>query len=177
MGCMRQNLTTFAQTALFLSPWNLASDPQPRKEQHCSDGVWGSTPSRGWGCRISGQRGRQALVPSLPSEFFLCSKRLCVTEPFCFSWYKFAFAPSVADPGLLHTSCALGKEREHNEKMSNQQQTEDFTAYKSLHAEEQSCFPFVCFCICSHTCMKCPRNVHSMTNYCKSQVLVPPFSY
>lgn len=61
---------------------------------------------QGWGSRISGQRGRQALVPSLPSAFFLYSKQQCVTESFCLSWYKFTFTPSVADPGLLHTSYA-----------------------------------------------------------------------
>lgn len=69
MGCMRQNLATFAQTALFLSPWNLASDPQPRKEQHCSDGVWGSTTSRAEVAEFLGKEEDRLLYLLYPQNF------------------------------------------------------------------------------------------------------------
>lgn len=133
-----------------------------------------------WVSRNARPRGRQALVPSTSSAFFTCSKQWYVTENLLSVLAEIILSlllPLLIPIFCTHPVQGTMKRGRHNGKVSSQQQNEDFTVCESWHVKEKSCFTYLWLCICSHTCMKYPRNVHSMTSYDKLQVLIPPFTH
>lgn len=159
-------LTVFVQTEAFLSPWNPSSCPQHRDNGRQSD--LGRSSMAPGGCEAAEQETGSYPFPTLS----------ILAEPFLSALACIIL--SLLLPLLIPVSCTrpLPWAREiHNEKLSSQQQTKGFIVCESWQAEEQSWYTYMCFCICSHTCMKYPRNVHSITSYCKLQVLVLAFSH